>query len=178
MEQRARHFPRAGNLAAPGLAAPAPRSTRPMRFPPTPAQRRAPPRGGAMRGAAGTMASAGGGSLGFLAWLLLLRTRLTEAQEAGAGAQGEATPPSSSPLRSGGGDEDPGASRWETLPGGVRGFPAPQQLGENKNQSSLLAFNSGDFRAWGVSRCSAGRGGGGLQPCCPGVQGHGLLLAL
>nr|XP_051708491.1 polyserase-2 isoform X4 [Oryctolagus cuniculus] len=95
-----------------------------------------------MRGAAGTMASAGGGSLGFLAWLLLFRTRLTEAQEAGAGAQGEATPPSSSPLRSGGGDEDPRASWWETLPGGGRGFPAPQQLGKNKSQSSLLAFNS------------------------------------
>lgn len=106
--------------------------------PTTPRAGRAPPpRGGAMRGAAGTMAWAGG-SLGFLAWLLLFQTRLTEAQEARAGTQ---APPSPSPFLSEGHNRDPRASWWELLaPGFSRSLSTPKT---GENNLSLLAFDSG-----------------------------------
>ncbi|XP_036353443.2 serine protease 42-like [Ochotona princeps] len=90
-----------------------------------------------MRGAAGTMAWAGGGSLGFLAWLLLFQTQLTEAQEARAGTQ---TPPFPSPLLSEGHSRDPRASWWEPLALGVSGSLSTPKAGENN--LSLLAFDS------------------------------------
>ncbi|XP_062969459.1 serine protease 44-like [Cynocephalus volans] len=83
------------------------------------------------------MASPGGdGSLGFLAWLLLLQLGISDAQTRAA------APPTPSPLPSGGGGEAPLANEWEPPLVGVPGPSAAPQSGQSAVTADLYAFAS------------------------------------
>ncbi|XP_012626511.1 serine protease 44-like isoform X2 [Microcebus murinus] len=89
------------------------------------------------------MAFPGDGSLGLLAWLLLLQPPLGETQAGGAGAQGGPAPPSLSPLPSVDGGEDLGASRRQPPPEGAPRPPAPPQSRGSTVSPNSVAFTSG-----------------------------------
>ncbi|XP_069328138.1 serine protease 44-like [Eulemur rufifrons] len=86
------------------------------------------------------MAFPGDGSLGLLAWLLLLQPGLGEAQAGGAGAQGGPAPLSLSRLPSGGGGQDLGAGRRQPPPVEAPGSPAAPQSRGSTVSPNLVAF--------------------------------------
>uniref|UniRef100_A0A8C8YW15 Peptidase S1 domain-containing protein n=1 Tax=Prolemur simus TaxID=1328070 RepID=A0A8C8YW15_PROSS len=90
------------------------------------------------------MAFPGDGALGLLAWLLLLRPGLGQAQAGAAGARGgPAAALSLSRLPSGGGGQDLGASRRRPPPVEAPGSPAAPQSRGSTVSPNLVAFTPG-----------------------------------